>query len=358
MASLTAHVRALHAVAVGSSATAREALSALQDWETLLGSAREHRLTPLLAHAVHQAEIPCPDSVRAALQEDARASALRAALMGRKTDEILGVLSEAGLACLPLKGSGLAARLYSEPGLRPYDDIDLLVSQECLPKARSALLAQGFEDSLELSTNRQRLAARIGRGVELLRPSDSLNIDLMSRPLNHPIASKAFDAQIHRHLDGVTHGTASLTAESEILFLVAHGTKHLWSRLLWLADLGRARDHFGESAWAGARKLADRTGLLGAFGLAEALIATPPAWQSHHQPRLELDAISASWANPKAQAAPIACHLALLQGWPARARYLARLLVTPGRTDLENTRLPIWLGRPLRLLCSAGTRRH
>ena len=50
-----------------------------------------------------------------------------------------------GIPAILLKGTEFADRLYSEPGLRPFRDIDIMVSKKALADAGTALADLGYQ---------------------------------------------------------------------------------------------------------------------------------------------------------------------------------------------------------------------
>ena len=48
-----------------------------------------------------------------------------------------------------LKGPAISDRLYPDPGLRPYNDLDLLVARRALQDAKAALSAIGYEARIQ-----------------------------------------------------------------------------------------------------------------------------------------------------------------------------------------------------------------
>jgi hypothetical protein len=67
-----------------------------------------------------------------------------AELLRAVQDQILAALAAAGVQALVFKGTSFADRLYPDPALRPFDDIDLLVPPEALEPARTVLAGAGL----------------------------------------------------------------------------------------------------------------------------------------------------------------------------------------------------------------------
>lgn len=99
------------------------------DWETARWAAQVHGIAPLLDRAAET----WPDrsalhpALRQYLATQRRLSGERVAILLHELAEVLRACCTRGIAVLPLKGGLLTTRYYPEPGLRPMNDIDLLV---------------------------------------------------------------------------------------------------------------------------------------------------------------------------------------------------------------------------------------
>ncbi len=69
------------------------------------------------------------------------AHSLRLLHHGRR---VLGALADAGVPAAIVKGPVFAERLYPDPALRPFSDIDILVTAKALPDTRRILTGLGF----------------------------------------------------------------------------------------------------------------------------------------------------------------------------------------------------------------------
>jgi|GEM_PF-632184 len=122
----------------------RQAAAEFQDWGSFLGEATHHRLLPLAYWTFKRYEIETPRSVRqimagAYLRQKSIARAQNAALL-----QALCAFSEQGIEAVVLKGGILAPLLYPEPGLRPMEDLDILVAPARCEQARQILLSLGY----------------------------------------------------------------------------------------------------------------------------------------------------------------------------------------------------------------------
>jgi hypothetical protein len=88
--------------------------------------------------------IEWPESLRHALSAAAHAEAAAEMVRGVEIRAALEALMNAGVAPVLLKGTPLAYSVYDGPSMRPRGDTDLIVPEEQVSVARSALLARGF----------------------------------------------------------------------------------------------------------------------------------------------------------------------------------------------------------------------
>lgn len=115
----------------------------------LLETAAAHRLDLVLADRVPR-EIGTPafgDELLARTRE----AALLEELRRRELTRVLTALHAAGAPAVVFKGGALAYQIYPRPELRPRGDTDLLLEREDLPRARTALIACGYEQPTEAS---------------------------------------------------------------------------------------------------------------------------------------------------------------------------------------------------------------
>ncbi len=163
----------------------------------------------------------------------------------------------------------------------------------------------------------------------------------------------------------------TLAPEDSLLFLCAHGTKHLWERLGWICDvaqlLRRARGVDLDAVLQQARALgAERMVLLG-LRLAADLLDAPLA--DGVRSRLAAERASAHLSAqlrarlfrhiPGAPIDPWAMrlyHLRALQCWHDRVRYCGRVALVPTPADwawlpVPDTLYPLYYAvRPVRLV--------
>ncbi len=160
-----------------------------------------------------------PDGTDPALRElrsAYRLASLQAAVHETEIAQVLAPLNKAGVRFLLIKGWA-AARLYPEPGLRPYGDLDLLFSPDDLPRAL-ALLPRPDASALPVE------AHAAGEGTYRVLPTSEWE----------EILSRAEEATV----DGCPVRIPG--PEDHLRVLAFHFLVHGGWRPLWLCDLAAA----------------------------------------------------------------------------------------------------------------------
>lgn len=205
--------------------------------ELLSEAALSQRLGPLLWRALEAADRTDvlgahADAVRADhLVRRAQAELL----LPRALELAYASLGEAGLDALLFKGPAVAAQ-YPSRGLRPMDDIDVLVPPEDAERARAALEAGGWRiigprpgdhyDEAFLHPAVPHLPIELHRGLSAWRDQgNTLTLEKLW-PERRPAI--VFGVPVH-----------VLPPELDLIALAAHAGKpfHYFTRMIWAVDL-------------------------------------------------------------------------------------------------------------------------
>jgi hypothetical protein len=268
-----------------------------------------------------------------------------------------------GVAPLLIKGPA-AARHHSDPALRTFVDLDLLLPREALARAAEALAERGYQRIVEFDPG---FAEAHGHDVHVRRKVGRRNLDveLHWRVGDDPLGEALSYELLSRDAERLTvggHAVAVPAPPGELLVLAFHLCSDRGKRLIWLRDLELAARGANDSDWQASFELADRHGLLWVlhraldyverhlgFDRARPLPAGPaPAWGPLRAVE-ELDATASLHVG----------RLARLRG-REKAAYLRRVLI-PSRQGLRDTvgedGAPTWrlVGRHMRA-AAAGLR--
>ena len=242
------------------------------------------------------------------------------------TARIVGVLGDAGIDSVLLKGAAVRQWLY--PGDdRRSDDIDLLVSSRDRAAIEEALPAAGLR---YLGPS----ALGVGRPHRQLweHPETSIVLELHESLTGIGVSNERAWDVLSQETDEVVVGgrrVPALDARARTLHLALHAAQHGLESQRPLDDLRRGLERLPEALWSEAATLAARLEALPAFVTGMALL---PAGADMIR-RLGLDtdkpldvAIRAGTAPPVAQGL---AWLLALPSPAAKARFLGRTLVPP-----------------------------
>ena len=274
--------RLLVLCAAGAAATSlfREEALRVTDWPFLLSIADSHKLLPLLADAIHEVSVEVPPEIAFRLREARLDSAGRALIASIALPGLLKLLRQERVRVVPFKGPVLAEFLYLDPCLRPFSDLDLVVPVGDIQSALTILGGRGYAVAGPFA----KLPVRdipYFTGEVLLEKEGALPVDLhwtlFSRGCPWSLDPEIF----WRDAEAVGVERDGIAAEALLLFLCGHGTKHMWSRLGWLADISRVAGLNPD--WDSAMGLASREGclrpvLLGLLLAHDLLGAAIPEW--------------------------------------------------------------------------------
>jgi hypothetical protein len=243
---------------VALSARARAAV----DWPALVELAVREGTAPLLHSHLCRLDLldRLPLPARRRLSEVARSVWAANVVLARHWGEVTAALRQAGVETLTLKGMALANVVYTEAGLRPMADVDLLVRPADHAIALATLRSLGYETPGDV-------ADRLGASrsfAELVRAGTRIDLHW------HAARYLRFEGIVAIDHDGLWRRARSLvTPEGSSLMLspedlLLHLVLHLtlgsdFARVLWYADIDAvARRFAAELDWPRLEKEADR----------------------------------------------------------------------------------------------------
>lgn len=215
----------------------------------VLALAQRHRVAPLLHLGFANGAIG--DPLPASFREQCR-NAYYATL--RKNTVALEIgscvrteLASEGISAAPLKGWTLvdgSSPVYDDPGVRPMDDLDLIVRRRDLDRASGVLTALGFDPVTG------RTAARLAGGHEMAfhRRIGSIHlfVALHWAWAGPQSLLREFALSGDRFLDSFCEeapgreGFVIPTHLGHLLFVAVHAARHAFGRWIWLLDIHRS----------------------------------------------------------------------------------------------------------------------
>jgi Uncharacterised nucleotidyltransferase len=218
------------------------------DWQTVLELADSHGVLPLFCKN-YSGKLP-----------ETFASRLRSQWIGAAalTSELEGLLEQFcvhGLEVLPLKGPLLAHALYGSPCSRSSDDLDLLVRRRDFNKARSLLIDLGFEPVYQADDYHQTFQRR----------NTCLELHFSVAPPTSPSMDLDLVWDRARVVEFRQQRTRFFSNPDLLIYLIVHGVKHEFARLIWVLDVARVLASLGDEELDEVFKMAKALGIEGAL---------------------------------------------------------------------------------------------
>lgn len=188
---------------------------------------------------------------------DARVRAARTIAVDVETAAVVRGLNAAGVRCILLKGPALASFLYDPAELRPYVDVDLLVTPDDEQRASDVLRELGFEQLVEDAQlgGHRRLHAHEWRRAN--GPSVDLHRTLPGAGAD-PAAVVAVLATRTRAITVAGQDVEALAPPGIALQVALHAAHHGPLAPKALDDLERGVERVPLGTWREAAALAER----------------------------------------------------------------------------------------------------
>lgn len=243
----------------------------VQDWPYFVALAERHRITPLCYAVLKGTGAQLPREAETML---ARANERHCLLNIARAVELLGVMQtfrEAGIEAMPLKGVALSAQIYGDYTLRAAGDLDLLICWEDVKRASEIILARGYMLTTPLRPDGHPVADGYFE-YHFDRPADGMilelrwKLDFVHPKYSHSIGLDWVDNQ-RQTVSLAGDEIQAPDAETMLLLLCMHGSKHQWSRLSWVCDVAQLIRISPNLGWYRVKAEAKDAGLRKAVGL-------------------------------------------------------------------------------------------
>jgi SAM-dependent methyltransferase len=257
-----------------------DGLTGAVDWPRLVELARAHGVLALVARSLKaRGWDGVPPDVVGTLAGYRAGLTARNLFLSRRLLDILDLLAAHGITALPYKGPVLAAYAYGDVGMRPFTDLDVIVSASDVLPARDLLTARGYTSMSRRTESERPGALPPGYALALRGADGGALVEL------HWRLAPSFPLEMKDLLPGATpfpllgSSVPCLGPEQLLLVLCVHGAKHAWERLEWVcavAHLVAARPDvdWGRLA-ADARTVGARRSVALGLALAVAVAGAP-----------------------------------------------------------------------------------
>jgi hypothetical protein len=222
-------------------AEVRQCLSRSLDWDYLVRTARRNRTLTLLYWTLSRSgpeRVPAP--VLQQLRSHFEALQCRNQQLTDELLRILEALADRGIPAVPYKGPVLAMSAYKNLALREFQDLDVIIHKEDLPKVKDVLITAGFEPHVHESYRDEADALQYGYNLAFFRPQGNIKLEIhwafTSDYLPFPVDLRYLRTRLEPFvLTGRT--VQNIAPEELLLILCVHASKHLWHSLIMVSDV-------------------------------------------------------------------------------------------------------------------------
>lgn len=212
------------------------------DWDEFLQLVIKHRLAShILKHSRFLAEnIPIPTYEKLMeIRLDRSKLSLNFAIHAIR---IYQKFEEQQIKHCFFKGPLLSLELYQDVGFRNFRDLDILVNQKDVEKAKQIIEELGFDciyPRIQLSAKQQKANYKLSHHYHFIHPAQITQVELhwnITNPRSF-YEQKTEDIIDNSRAISVSNYTLPyLSKINNLVYLAAHGSIHQWYRLFWLKD--------------------------------------------------------------------------------------------------------------------------
>ncbi|MBS1806292.1 MAG: nucleotidyltransferase family protein [Acidobacteria bacterium] len=245
-------------------------VSSIDDWEEVLSAASQHRVLPALFSRLSRYSEGVPKEILQTLRGEYERNAFHCLTNTAELHAVVGAFQESGIRVMPFKGVTLAASAYGGISGRNAGDLDLLVGESDLQRATLVLKDRGYVLTTPVGEDGKPLQEGYYE-LHFDRIADGMAVELRWRLE----LTRRFGAILglewvwpsRRQVSVAGREVPCFDPVRNLLMLCMHGSKHRWSRLMWVCDVAKAVESEPSLDWNAVFAEAERTGLHRALAL-------------------------------------------------------------------------------------------
>lgn len=363
------------------------------DWNGLIDMANRQGVLPLLYWNLN-ANYPdaVPEAISTGLREGFCANTRRNLFLLGELLQIASLFAEHEVPVIPYKGPILAAIAYGNLSLRQFGDLDIIVRERDVFKAKDLLLDRGYRPLLELTEAQEIAYIQSCHAYNFVKHPGGIVVELHWQISDRQFSFLVSGERLWERLDSISLAgktVLNLLPETLLVVLCQHGSVHRWEQLKWICDIAESirarRDMDWERLFTKARELGSvRMLCLGLFLASDLLDAELPevAWREIDADRVvkwlanrvsdrlfgnagdSLEVEQSPLLHLRGRLNRAIFHLRMRERWRDRLpylRYLFGIVVFPNEKDSilplpQFLRFVRYLFRPLRLVKKYGVK--
>lgn len=274
----------------------------IRDWDSVLLLAWEHRILPMLYSRLAGSGSAVPLIVQERLRTEYERNLFHNMANAAELLAVLKAFEDESIPAMPFKGVVLGAVAYHDLTARTAGDLDILIHIHDLIRAMTILVERGYERITAANVDGTPIPGCYEYRFE--RQVDGMVLELRWRlALTEPRYGRnlGLDWVWSRRRTATLAGAEvpDIDPELTLFILCMHGSRHFWSRLLWICDVAQLIESSPELDWEEIISEAKKQGLwrslalgvLFAHRIVGATVAQSVLW------RFESDAVACKVAQ-------------------------------------------------------------
>ncbi len=157
--------------------------------------------------------------------------------------KIIHLLKENKIEALAFKGPALAQMAYGDITLRQFGDLDILIKKRDRSQMIDLLLKENYIPEIDLKEGTKETFLKSVNVIAFYKRSTGIRVEIHWELLSRNYAIDWEEGTLW-HKQGSTQINHKkipvLPVEQQLLYLCAHGAKHLFERLEWICDIDRS----------------------------------------------------------------------------------------------------------------------
>ncbi len=208
--------------------------------DRLLEMAAAHAMRPLLYRFLERNKLSSATKVYSTLRDFTRQNLRENMRMTGELILLLRLFAGRGINAIPYKGPTLAALAYGDLGLREFGDLDLLIAGRDFAKAQELLIERGYRPEAPLSAKEAAAFVEACNVMAFWHAGKEISVELHWElspkylPFS-PDLERLRERMVPSYPGG--HTVMTLSPEDLLVYLCAHGAKHVWEKLIWVVDV-------------------------------------------------------------------------------------------------------------------------
>ena len=237
----------------------------ISDWNRTIDAALQHGILPILYLELAANRTVIPAEAFEIARIEFESNAFHCLANAAELLEVLKVFEKAGIAAMPFKGVVLAASAYGDMIARTAGDLDVLICFSDLLHATQILKERGYELKTKVLENGYPEADNYFE-YHFERSEDGMVLELrwrleLTQPRYRHDLGMDWVWPRRRMVKLAGADVPNFDAVTGLLMLCMHGSKHVWSRLVWICDVAKLIESEPELDWNSVRQEAKRVGL-------------------------------------------------------------------------------------------------